>query len=123
MTIYLLIGLVALYLIYSNISKNKDENSENETPPIFDRKGSRSLFETIINDIFDDKKEEKHFNFQLKNQNKVQNKVKKDDVKNNEVKDIKIDEKKEIKQDITDEFDLRKAIIYSEILNNPYIKK
>ena len=123
MTIYLLIGLVALYLIYSNISKNKGENSENKTPPIFDRKGSRSLFETIINDIFDDKKEEKHSNFQLKNQIKVQNKVKNDDVKNTEVKDLKIDEKKEIKLDITDEFDLRKAIIYSEILNNPYIKK
>ncbi|MDD4684113.1 MAG: hypothetical protein PHD45_02640 [Bacteroidales bacterium] len=87
------------------------------TQPILDEKKKKSIFEEIFGEFYSD----------VENQNIVKKDIDPVKEKSKPAKIIKnkiIEDKQnsfEIKEE--DEFDLRKAVIYSTILNNPFIDK
>ena len=114
---YVIIGIILFALISKRLFKSLGKQISDPTPPIFDQKKKKSVLEEIFGELFDQKEDT---NIEKETIEIIQEKKKSSPIASNKaIKDNKI--KVEIKEE--DEFDLRKAVIYSEILNNPFIHK
>lgn len=118
MNIYIIIGIIVFVLISKKLFSVSDRKAEDKTPPIFDENKRKSIFEEIFGDIF---KEEENKNI-VKNEVKFQEE---NEVPSNLNKKEKIIQERPKETKILEEnnFDIRKAVIYSEILKNPFIDR
>lgn len=104
-------------LISKRLFSSLGKQITDSTQPILDEKKKKSIFEEIFGEFYSD----------VENQNIVKKDIDPVKEKSKPAKIIKnkiIEDKQnsfEIKEE--DEFDLRKAVIYSTILNNPFIDK
>lgn len=115
---YIVIGIIVFVLISKKFFSVSGRTVDDSTPPIFDEKKRKSVFEEIFGEIF---KEES-------NKNIVKKEVDFLDVKKTEApseKKQKVIHETHIKTETIEEnnFDIKKAVIYSEILNNPFINR
>lgn len=113
----MLIGIMVFALISKRLFSSLGKQITDSTQPILDEKKKKSIFEEIFGEFYSD----------VENQNIVKKDIDPVKEKSKPAKIIKnkiIEDKQnsfEIKEE--DEFDLRKAVIYSTILNNPFIDK
>lgn len=112
MNMSLLLGLLVFVLISRRLFSFMGKQKEEENPPIEGKTKGKSIFQEIFGEVF--------------NENEGPEPMKKVIyTKPKEIKTSMPEMKKEeeisfeIKEE--DEFDLRKAVIYSTILNNPFI--
>ncbi|MFA7081785.1 MAG: hypothetical protein WC135_04155 [Bacteroidales bacterium] len=117
MSIYVLIGIAVFALISKRLFSSLGKQINDSTPPIFEEKKKKNIFEEIFGEFFADVEDQnilKNDNEPIKEKSKpvpiIKNKIKEDKQNSFEIKE-------------EDEFDLREAIIYSTILNNPFIDK
>ena len=117
MSIYVLIGIAVFALISKRLFSSLGKQISDSTPPIFEEKKKKNLFEEIFGEFFNEGEDQ---NIEKKDLEPVKEKRKPEPT----IKKKIIEDKQnsfEIKEE--DEFDLRKAVIYSTILNNPFIDK
>lgn len=116
MNIYIIIGIIVFVVISKRLFSVLGRNNEEGTPPIFKENKRKSVFEEIFGEIF---KEEGIKNI-VKNEVNFQEEKKAPFDFNKKEKIIQ-ETPKETKILEENNFDIRKAVIYSEILNNPFI--
>lgn len=117
MSIYLVLGIIVFMLISKRLFSSFGSQTNDKTPPIFDEKQKKSIFDEIFGDIFNEKGDtnivKKNINFS--GEGKKSPPIIKDKIIQEKQKIVEIKEE--------NDFDIRKAVIYSEILNNPFIDK
>lgn len=118
MNIYIIIGIIVFVLISKKFFSVNDRKVNDSTPPIFDEKRKKSVLEELFGEFF---KEEG-------NKNIVKTEANSLEVKKTEThfeKKEKVIHQTQVKTENIEEnnFDIRKAVIYSEILNNPFINR
>lgn len=117
MSIYVLIGIMVFALISKRLFSFLGKQITDSTQPIMDEKKKKSIFEEIFGEFYTDVEDQ---NILEKDIEPVKQRGKSAPIIKNKI----IEDKQnsfEIKEE--DEFDLRKAVIYSTILNNPFIDK
>ncbi len=120
MSIYLLLALIGFILVFKMLFSVLGEKTLDNIPPILDENPPKNIHEPNYKEFFDEFETIKKNNSQEKSQKKQQ------DLRTiNAHTTIKpnIEKHKQIEIKEENEFDLRKAIIYSEIINNPYLTK
>jgi len=109
--------MIVFVLISKRLFSFLGKQITDSTPPITDENGRKSLFDNIFGEIFNEKEDhiviDKDADF-LKTEKKAAP-IAKPKIIENKINSFEIKEE--------DEFDLRKAVIYSTILNNPFIDK
>lgn len=118
MNIYIIIGIIVFVLISKKFFSFNDRKVNDSTPPIFDEKRKRSILEELFGEIF---KEESNKNIVKTEVNSLEKKKTETHLEKKE----KVTQETQIKTETIEEnnFDIRKAVIYSEILNNPFINR
>ncbi|MDR0971242.1 MAG: hypothetical protein LBM25_02530 [Bacteroidales bacterium] len=112
----LLIVTVIVILILKVFAKANKTSDQQKTKPIFEEKKDKGFFETIFGELLDLEPQK----VEIKKEDKPKKKVEiKKEIQQVEV--VKENKETNIKEE--EDFDLRKAVIYSEILNNPFIGK
>lgn len=118
MNIYIIIGIIVFVLISKKFFSVNDRKVEDSTPPIFDKNKRKNILEELFGEIF---KEEGTRNIVKDEVDFL--KEKKAEVPFEKKEKIIHEERKETEIIEENNFDIRKAVIYSEILNNPNINR
>jgi hypothetical protein len=118
MNVYIIIGIIVFVVISKRLFSVSDRKAEDRTPPIFDENKRKSVFEGIFGEIF---KEEGTKNI-VKNEVNFREENKASFDYNKKEKIIQ-ETKKETKILEENNFNIKEAVIYSEILNNPFIDR
>ncbi|MDX9797845.1 MAG: hypothetical protein RBT05_03215 [Bacteroidales bacterium] len=116
MNIYLVLALIGFILVFKKLFSILGEKTLENIPPISNENLPKNNHETDNQDFFErfetikkvNSKEKTHSNNTSYTPNTNQ---------------TNIDKHKQIEIKEENEFDLRKAVIYSEILNNPFLTK
>ncbi len=115
MSIYLVLALIGFILIFKKLFSSFAKKIMENIPQIEDQNPEKNINKTDYTDFFERKETIKKVKSKdnietTKPQNKINNtKI------TNSINEVEIKEE--------NEFDLRKAIIYSEILNNPFLSR
>ena len=110
--IIIIVSSLVIKMVIKNVKKNVQEN----TPPVSsENKGDIPWFEQIFGNLNEEKPVKQK-------QNSVEKPIYKPKPATS-VQEKKTEIIKEKQLNNEDDFDLRKAVIYSEILNNPFIEK
>ena len=111
MNIYIIIGIIVFVVISKRLFSVSGRKIEDGTPPIFDENKRKSVFEGIFGEIFKEEGIKNEVNFQEEKKAPFDS-TKKEKIIQETPKETKILEE--------NNFDIKKAVIYSEILNNPF---
>ena len=112
----LLLGVVT----FIKLARPKKKNTSTPTPPIFEQKEQNSPLDEVLEEVFGTKKYAKAT--YTKVEDKPLSETKDNKVVNREEKEINnsnIDKEESKERD----FDFKEAVIYSEILNNPFFER
>lgn len=104
-------------MILNSVIKNAKKKTQENNPPISNEdKGDIPWFEQIFGNLNEEKPQKTEIKPIIDN-----------NINKNNNKEVKYEKKPEIlhenQNNSEDDFDLRKAIVYSEIINNPFIEK
>jgi hypothetical protein len=118
MSVYIIVILIVFVLIAKKLFPVLAEKNNETTPPIFDQNQGKDVFYDTFKEIFNEDKKSKNKKSEVIFSEKKQSNLKNQGSIVTEAKNT------ELKNEIIEEnFDIRKAIIYSEIINNPFISK
>lgn len=122
MSVYLIAILIGFVLIAKKLFPVLAEKNDEPTPPIFDENHEKDVFYDTFKEVFNEDNRTKNKKNEIKFPEKKQSNLNKQNSIVSETKNI--EQKNEIIEEIIGEnFDIRKAIIYSEIINNPFLSK